>query len=572
MPRDDLTHSRNPLLTPGERTLADVLALIEADRSLPPTRRRDLASAIRRFCALAGRDPAMLPARIAELRRPLADLVPGKAGLTPKTLANLRSNLLAALRGWGGAQSLAHLRGQLTPEWNALMAGIQDKRISDSLSRFSRFCSANGIAPTEVDDQVIDAFMTAVRDGTFARKPGEIHRRTTVLWNEAADTVPGWPARHLTVPSYAKPRWSTPLARFPAAFHEDVRAYLAWLRDPLADPPPPRTCRDITVESIRSAIERAASALISTGKPLDSLAGLKDLVSQEAVRAVCRFYLDRNGDKPTTQLRLMVTYLLQIARRWVMLPAEELEKVKALRQRLGKAPPGLTPKNQATLRQFDDPENEARLQLLPETLFAEAMKVDPVATRAAVKAQLALILNILLMAPMRPSNLARLHLGKHIVRHGPKVSIIAPSEETKTSEPLEFPMPGEVVAMLDIYLRRFRPVFGSPGSEFLFPSLEAECKGQSTVAHQIKTVIWRRTGIRITPHQFRHLAAKFILDRNSGAYLLVQRLLGHRNAKTTLNSYTGLNAARAAQHYDDLVLKERARMRDQSASRLRRRR
>jgi hypothetical protein len=32
-----------------------------------------------------------------------------------------------------------------------------------------------------------------------------------------------------------------------------------------------------------------------------------------------------------------------------------------------------------------------------------------------------------------------------------------------------------------------------------------------------------------TPHQFRHLAAKIVLDANAGAYELVRQLLGHKN-------------------------------------------
>jgi len=50
---------RNPFLVPSDSTLADVLALIEGDGSMLPTRRRDLSSAIRRACDLLGRAPAI---------------------------------------------------------------------------------------------------------------------------------------------------------------------------------------------------------------------------------------------------------------------------------------------------------------------------------------------------------------------------------------------------------------------------------------------------------------------------------------------------------------------------------
>src|ERR1035437_3644974 len=57
------------------------------------------------------------------------------------------------------------------------------------------------------------------------------------------------------------------------------------------------------------------------------------------------------------------------------------------------------------------------------------------------------------------------------------------------------------------------------------------------------------------PHQFRHLAAKIILDANPGAFELVQQLLGHRNTTTTINYYGGIDTRRAGRAHADLVRK-----------------
>ena len=57
---------------------------------LVPRRRRDLSSAIRRACDLLGRDPAMIPANVAELKRGLAQVSPVAMGCTPKTLQNIK--------------------------------------------------------------------------------------------------------------------------------------------------------------------------------------------------------------------------------------------------------------------------------------------------------------------------------------------------------------------------------------------------------------------------------------------------------------------------------------------------
>ena len=53
-----------------------------------------------------------------------------------------------------------------------------------------------------------------------------------------------------------------------------------------------------------------------------------------------------------------------------------------------------------------------------------------------------------------------------------------------------------------------------------------------------------RAGITLTPHQFRHLAAKIMLDANSGNFAGVGQLLGHKNSKTTM-MYAGIQNSAA---------------------------
>jgi integrase len=65
------------------------------------------------------------------------------------------------------------------------------------------------------------------------------------------------------------------------------------------------------------------------------------------------------------------------------------------------------------------------------------------------------------------------------------------------------------------------------------------------------------TGLAWNPHLFRHLSAKLILDDNPGAYEIVRRVLGHRSIETTTSFYCGHEAAAAARHYDEVILKLR---------------
>ena len=71
----------------------------------------------------------------------------------------------------------------------------------------------------------------------------------------------------------------------------------------------------------------------------------------------------------------------------------------------------------------------------------------------------------------------------------------------------------------------------------------------------------------MTPHQFRHLAAKIHLDSHPSSYEVVRQLLGHRSLRTTTNAYAGPDTRRAGRAHADLIRKlrtptiERARRR-----------
>ena len=80
---------------------------------------------------------------------------------------------------------------------------------------------------------------------------------------------------------------------------------------------------------------------------------------------------------------------------------------------------------------------------------------------------------------------------------------------------------------------------------------------QATITVAIEKTVLRSLGVKLTPHQFRHLAAKINLDANPGAYELVRQLLGHKNMKTTTNFYAGIDTRRAGRAHADLLMKLR---------------
>ncbi len=57
----------------------------------------------------------------------------------------------------------------------------------------------------------------------------------------------------------------------------------------------------------------------------------------------------------------------------------------------------------------------------------------------------------------------------------------------------------------------------------------------------------------MTPHQFRHLAAKLYLDRHPDGFETVRRLLGHKSIETTMRFYRELESALATKRYGEFV-------------------
>lgn len=545
--------------TPLIRSLAEVLADLDRDESLSPTRRRDLRSAIRRFCVLCDRDPARVPASITEIRGAINGLTAGKAGLSTKTCQNLRANLLAALRL---GVTTAPRRTPLAPAWQDLYDRLPNKRMTSGLSRFLRFCSAGGIAPEAVDDPVVQDFVAWLGEATFVRKPRDLHRRTCRLWNEAANSISGWPQRRLTLPDYREPRTTIPLSEMPLPFQRDVERYLDWLAkpDPFDDERPRRALKPRTLKLRRNQIGLAASALLHRGHDRERLRSLEDLVAVESVKEILRHYLTQNEPRSPAFLNNFAQTLFSIAKEWVQVDEPLLEGLRNVRRRLPPVPTGMTEKNRGMLRQFEESETRRRLLLLPQQLLAETRKAGANSERAAIKAQLAVAIELLLMAPIRMSNLIAIRVGRELVRqgaHGQPYRLVFEPADTKNAEPIEFELPAELSGMIDDYLQDYRPRLTQPANAYLFPARSLEHKTQQTLSQQLQGKLLERLGFKMTPHQFRHLSAWLYLRRHPGDFVTVQKLLGHKNIKTTINFYAKLDTATAAQHYDALIAEER---------------
>jgi integrase len=118
---------------------------------------------------------------------------------------------------------------------------------------------------------------------------------------------------------------------------------------------------------------------------------------------------------------------------------------------------------------------------------------------------------------------------------------------------LTFDIPPKLAKMLIEYRDRIAPRVIGWRPERVFINADGSPKSHAMVALLIKTYLSKRAGIVMTPHQFRHLEAKIILEDQPGAHELVRQFLGHQNLKTTTDFYAGLNTRRAGLHHQRLI-------------------
>ena len=108
--------------------------------------------------------------------------------------------------------------------------------------------------------------------------------------------------------------------------------------------------------------------------------------------------------------------------------------------------------------------------------------------------------------------------------------------------------------MIDEYVQDYRPtVLRGANADWLFPGTDGGPKNAHLFGIQITERIQKATGLRITLHQFRHAAAAIYLKHHPGDYETVRRLLGHRNIRTTINFYCGLETIQASREFGKII-------------------
>jgi integrase len=542
----------------GTPTLEEIMLLLKKDQRLSPVRRRDLVSALRRVAAACGLPTSQMFADPLWLRQKLAATSEHHLGRTAKTRANVLSNAMSALALAGMAERRPQVEraAHWQPLWQRLSASGKI-----ALGSFLRFCSFRAIAPPEVNDQVVVEFLEAIKQSSLRKKPEDAIRELTLCWNNVALIVPGWQVQRLTVPNRAL-KISPPLNELPASLRADLAHYLKRLEggDVLEEDGSP-SLSPATIKSRELQVRRFFGELVVDGVGVHEIPDLGAMVQPDmAYRGLRAMIARKNGS--SGMIHNMAYALLVIAKHHVRLAEQDLNKIRKACSKLKVERLGMTAKNRARLRQFDDQDNLNRLLDLPRKLLLEVQRKPMRAARAARLVEIALAIELLWMTALRIKNLASLRLDQNLqwTRSSKRgvCHLVVDRRDIKNQVDRDYELEGETVDLLKTFIDKHRPRLSPNLSPWLFARGDGSGPvGPVVLSKRIKKLILERTGLTVNVHLFRALAAKLLLDRYPGNYEVARRVLGHKRMSTTVAAYTGMERISAAKLFDRTVRDQR---------------
>ena len=560
----------NPFAAEGQPMMIDLIALVLADSTLPLKRRREVCSCIRRFCEVLGVEPRFAPANHWWYRERLKQARPRQLGLAPKTWSNIRSGVAFGLRHSGIAEQQPRYLAPLSPAWQELKDKLGAGKLRYGLSRLTHFCSALSIRPDQIDDKIMALFLDALRLESFVTEPEKLHRNTCRLWNRARLEVPDWPDRKVTVPVLHQ-RYCLAWESLPATFRKDAEEFLTRLSgdDPLAIDGPPRPARPATIAHRRFAIRQLVSGLCHRGHALSDLTSLRQLVEIETVKEALRFHLERADGKPTSQTAGLAQTLLLIAKYHCRLPEEELRPLAELRNRLRPKEKGLRPRNRERLAQFRDERNIIRLLAFSQHVYDKLRRKNRLTVSDARLMEIALAVELELMLPLRRMNLVRLRWGNHIRvverRRGKQLYIHVEGSETKNGRPISGPLPSFARKLLEFWIERCRPLLMNGHSDYVFPGARPGTHlSLNQFSRRYSRTLGKELGLDVHLHLMRHIGSLLYLNERPGNYEVVRRVLGHAKLSSTMDNYVGLETDAAVEHFDQVILAIRDRIRQET--------
>jgi integrase len=560
--------SKNPFADPSLISFAELQKQVLVNDSLSFPRRREMASAINTVSAWFNLPLNMIPASASFLRDKFQHVHPAHVNASKRRIQNVRSLIMAAFRAEGITTKLAPYMTKMTPAWLILWEMLEGSTYHRTeLSRLSRYCSNQGINPDDINDDVSAAYLDALETEALVTKPRIRHQSVCRVWNKCAELhrEKGWPQIRLTEPRYDDRLYSIDDALVSEGVKAGLEAYLTFLEggDPFKTHAKPFKKRSL--EAVKGHLWRFLSALHYQGVDLQKVRKLEELVTKDMFKLGMKWFWDRNKGKTSKHIGEIAWTVRCYAIKHIGTDEATTAFYADAMKRLRVNQQGLSDKNESAMAQFDDPRVVENFVSLPQRVWDKAVKMQKTAysnritKKACLLIQASVAIEILIFAPMRISNLQGLRLDEHISWQAGRMRINIPRQQVKNDQALDFLLPESASKRVKSYIDLWRSNLTSEYNSYLFPGRNGKPKDCTCLRRQIEQTLWNEAGIRLTPHQFRHAAAKILLDAKPGHYEVVRKVLGHKSLTTTYSHYAGAETQAAINLYDDVIIQHRQR-------------
>lgn len=541
-------------------TLADIrdrCAELHPDWS--KSRQADLRSAIKKFAEAAGRPVAAIHADPKIIRALIAKASPQLAGIKKARWSNIRSVIDACLADLDVLTIRARQRCALSEGWAANIDLAETLKTKAHLSKFARWCSREGIEADAVDEDVFNTFEAELQDFSLTKNPGGAAMEARRAWNDAVSNIPDWVG--VSVPTRCRRKQVTlPWETFPESFREDVDNYAEARSTPSeANGYDWTALRPRTIQGHKDNLRRFASMLVSDGLAVESITSIAALLTSNNVRWGIHD-LCWGNEKVASPMACQYAHDFVSIARYRGFDNETLSQLIKFSRKTRRPQTGLTKQNRLRLQAFDDPEALMAMYMLPSRIADRLSGKNDISYADATEMRMAVSVEILLMAPMRRMNLAKLDIERNI--NWPKsvdgeLRITFEQPEVKNSVALDFLLPVESSQMIRTYVDRFRPALLSEPSAALFPGNVEGHMAPNSLSRMIRLGLQRELGVDFNAHLFRHFACQNHLREHPGDYETLRRLCGHKKLETLVSFYAGTETEAAIKRYQETVLKGR---------------
>jgi len=433
-------------------TLADLVSAVEGFAWLDRKKRNHMQGRLLRLASLLGDTAAAIPLDMSEIGQRLEKVDRIAAGVSAKTITNIRWALITAVGKSGlvpGAVGVGRHGAKLSEKWEALLAG-EGLAFRAGLSRLAHYASSQGIDPAAINDQVVSDLMAELKVASLRQNQARLHRSIALLWNKLAAGEAHGDLRLVEVPPSRSRRTRVEWDELRQTFRDDLERYLVWCSgsDLYAADAREKALNAESLVTHKRHIHAALTSLVRSGavEP-GSLLTLSDLVRTDYVERILQHRHTAVRGQKNYMNASVATVLVQVARDWVKVDEEVLKRLKAMARKVPRPRGEMTARNRETLRRFDNPAVLRTLDELPQVLWAEVLAAPNPGRWTLATAQAAIAIAIETFMAFRLRNLSELSFDRHVhlrAAHDAASTLEIAAEEVKGNRPLAFDIPTEL--------------------------------------------------------------------------------------------------------------------------------